>query len=37
MLSWIVKYGEGEVTALSYAPLPAKLAEKELKSIYSLQ
>lgn len=37
LLSWIVKYGEGEVTALSYAPLPAKLAEKELKSIYSLQ
>jgi len=22
LLSWIVKYGEGEVTALSYAPLP---------------
>ena len=37
LLSWIVKYGESEVTALSYAPLPAKLAEKELKSIYSLQ
>ena len=37
MLSWIVKYGEGEVTALSYAPLPKSLAEKELKTIYGLQ
>ncbi|MFY9854968.1 MAG: phosphate ABC transporter substrate-binding protein PstS [Terracidiphilus sp.] len=37
MLSWIVKSGEGETSALSYAPLPASLVEKELKSIYSLQ
>ena len=37
MLSWIVKYGESEVSALSYAPLPAALVEKELKTIYALQ
>ncbi len=37
LLSWIVKSGESEVTALSYAPLPASLVEKELKTIYSLQ
>ncbi len=37
MLSWIVKSGEGEVSALSYAPLPPAVAEKVLKTIYSLQ
>jgi phosphate transport system substrate-binding protein len=37
MLSWIVKSGEGEVSALSYAPLPASVQEKVLKTIYSLQ
>ncbi|MGD0832375.1 MAG: phosphate ABC transporter substrate-binding protein PstS [Terracidiphilus sp.] len=37
MLSWIVNYGEGEVSALSYAPLPKNVAEKVLKTIYSLQ
>jgi phosphate transport system substrate-binding protein len=37
LLSWIVKYGESEVSALSYAPLPSSLVEKELKSIYALQ
>ena len=37
LVSWIVKYGESEVSALSYAPLPAGLVEKELKSIYALQ
>ena len=37
MLSWIVKSGEGEVSALSYAPLPEALAQKELKTVYSLQ
>ena len=36
MLSWIVKDGEGEVTALSYAPLPSELAQKVLKTIYAL-
>jgi phosphate transport system substrate-binding protein len=37
LLSWIVKSGEGEVSALSYAPLPKNVVEKELKTIYSLQ
>ncbi len=37
MLSWIVKSGESETSALSYAPLPASLVEKELKTIYALQ
>jgi phosphate transport system substrate-binding protein len=37
MLSWIVKSGESEVSSLSYAPLPANVAEKVLKTIYSLQ
>ena len=37
MLSWIVKSGEGEVSALSYAPLPTNVAEKVLQTIYSLQ
>ncbi|MDR3751159.1 MAG: phosphate ABC transporter substrate-binding protein PstS [Terracidiphilus sp.] len=37
MLSWIVKSGESEVSALSYAPLPKSVAEKVLKTVYSLQ
>jgi phosphate transport system substrate-binding protein len=37
MLSWIVTSGENEVTALSYAPLPKSVAEKVLKTVYSLQ
>ena len=37
MLSWIVKSGESEVSALSYAPLPSNVAEKVLAKIYSLQ
>jgi phosphate transport system substrate-binding protein len=37
LLSWIVNYGEGEVSTLSYAPLPKNVVEKELKTIYSLQ
>ena len=37
MLSWILKSGEGEVSTLSYAPLPANVAEKVLKTVYSLQ
>ncbi len=36
MLSWIVNSGEGEVSALSYAPLPSALAQKVLKTIYAL-
>jgi phosphate transport system substrate-binding protein len=37
MLSWIVKSGQGEVTSLSFAPLPPALAEKVLKTVYALQ
>ena len=37
LLSWILKSGEGQVSALSYAPLPDALIEKELKTVYSLQ
>jgi phosphate transport system substrate-binding protein len=36
MLSWMVKDGEGEVSQLSYAPLPNELKDKVLKTIYSL-
>jgi len=37
LLSWIVKSGESEVSALSYAPLPKSVAEKVLQTVYSLQ
>jgi phosphate transport system substrate-binding protein len=37
LLSWIVNSGEGEVSALSYAPLPPSVAQKVLKTIYALQ
>jgi phosphate transport system substrate-binding protein len=37
LLSWILKSGEGEVSALSYAPLPQALAQKELNSVYGLK
>ncbi len=37
MLSWIVKSGEGEVAALSYAPLPDSLQQKVLQTVYSLK
>jgi len=37
LLSWIVKSGQSEAAKLSYAPLPDALAEKELKTVYSLQ
>jgi hypothetical protein len=36
MLSWIVKNGEGEVSALSYAPLPDALQQKVLQTVYAL-
>jgi phosphate transport system substrate-binding protein len=36
MLSWIVKNGEGEVSALSYAPLPDSVASKVLQTVYAL-
>ena len=37
LVSWIVNSGESEVSALSYAPLPKSVAEKVLKTVYSLQ
>jgi phosphate transport system substrate-binding protein len=37
LLSWIVNSGESEVSSLSYAPLPKSVAEKVLKTVYSLQ
>jgi len=37
LLSWIIKSGEGEVSALSYAPLPEALAQKELQIVYNLK
>ncbi len=37
LLSWIVKSGESEAAALSYAPLPKNIVEKELNVIYSLK
>jgi phosphate transport system substrate-binding protein len=37
LLSWIVTSGESEVSALSYAPLPKTVADKVLKTVYSLQ
>jgi phosphate transport system substrate-binding protein len=37
LLSWILKSGEGQVSALSYAPLPQSLVDRELKTVYSLQ
>jgi phosphate transport system substrate-binding protein len=36
MLSWIIKNGEGEVSALSYAPLPDSVASKVLQTVYAL-
>jgi len=36
LLSWCIKSGESEVSALSYAPLPENLAQKVLQTIYSL-
>ncbi len=37
MLSWILKSGEGEVSQLSYAPLPDALQRKVLNTVYALQ
>lgn len=37
LLSWIVNSGESEAASLSYAPLPKSVAEKVLKTVYSLQ
>ncbi len=37
LLSWIVKSGQEDSAALSYAPLPANVAAMELKAIYGLK
>ena len=37
MLSWCIKSGEGEVSQLSYAPLPDALQQKVLNTVYGLQ
>lgn len=37
LLSWIVKSGQSESSALDYAPLPANVADQDLKVIYSLK
>ncbi|MGO9339369.1 MAG: phosphate ABC transporter substrate-binding protein PstS [Terracidiphilus sp.] len=37
LLSWIVNSGESEAESLSYAPLPKAVADKVLKTVYSLQ
>lgn len=37
LLSWILKSGQSQVSALSYAPLPQNLVDKELQTVYSLQ
>jgi phosphate transport system substrate-binding protein len=36
MLSWAIRSGEGEVSSLSFAPLPDALAAQVLKTIYAL-
>ena len=37
LLSWCIKSGEGEVSQLSYAPLPDELQKKVLETVYALQ
>jgi phosphate transport system substrate-binding protein len=37
MLSWIITSGESEASSLSYAPLPKSVADRVLKTVYSLQ
>ena len=37
MLSWIVKSGQSDSSALDYAPLPENVAQKDLNAIYSLK
>jgi len=37
LLSWIINSGESQAPGLSYAPLPKSVAEKVLKTVYSLQ
>lgn len=37
MLSWMIKSGEGEVSQLSYAPLPENVQQKVLNTVYALK
>jgi phosphate transport system substrate-binding protein len=37
LLSWCIKSGESEVSALSFAPLPQSMVDKVLAKIYALQ
>jgi phosphate transport system substrate-binding protein len=37
LLNWIITSGESEASALNYAPLPKSVADKVLKTVYSLQ
>ena len=37
LLSWMLKSGESQASALSYAPLPENLVQKELSTVYALQ
>jgi len=37
LLSWIINSGESQAPALSYAPLPKAVADKVLKTVYSLK
>ena len=37
LLSWIVKSGQSDSAALSYAPLPENVVQKELQAIYALK
>jgi phosphate transport system substrate-binding protein len=37
LLSWMLKSGESQAPALSYAPLPENLVQKELSTVYALQ
>jgi phosphate transport system substrate-binding protein len=37
LLNWIITSGESQASTLSYAPLPKSLADKVIKTVYSLQ
>ena len=37
LLSWMLKSGESQASALSYAPIPENLVQKELSTVYALQ
>jgi hypothetical protein len=36
LFSWCINSGEGEVSTLSYAPLPDSLKQKVLQTVYAL-